>query len=363
MKDYYAVLGVARDASQEEIKRRFRKLARETHPDANPDDPEAEERFREIAEAYEVLSDPERRARYDRGEAFDAGDLFTQFAGLDEILQQFFGSGFGFDFGFGRARSRPRQGRDVVTSLELTLAEAAFGVSKELAFRTEARCGRCGGLGAEPDSKVVTCSACRGRGQVQVARNTLLGTVMTVTGCGACGGRGQVISTPCRECRGVGIVEETRTVTVEVPGGVEDGTRLRLSGRGGAGERGAPAGDLYVELKVAEDPRFRREGDDLHHRVTVGITEAILGTTIEVPTIDGESTTIDLEAGTQPGTVLRVPKRGVPHLRRRGRGDLYVHVGVEIPTDLDAEEEELIRRLAELRGERPAQRRRGLFRR
>ncbi len=365
MADYYAILGVTREATQEEIKKRFRQLARETHPDANPDDPSAEARFREIAEAYEVLSDPERRARYDRGEVFQTGDLFSQFGGLDDILQQFFGGGFGggFDFGFGRASSGPRRGTDVVTSIDLTLEEAAFGASKELVFTAEATCDRCGGSRAEPGSSVVTCPTCAGRGQVQVARNTLLGRVMTVTHCTTCGGSGQVVQTPCSECRGVGKVDKQRAVTVEVPGGVEDGTRLRLSGRGGAGDRSAPPGDLYVELHVAADDRFQRDGDDLHHRVTIGIAEAALGTSVEVPLLDGGTHRIDLEPGTQPETIVRVAKKGVPHLRRRGRGDLFVHVGVEVPTDLDGEQEKLLRSFAEMRGERPADRRRGLFRR
>jgi len=364
MTDYYAVLGVAKDATQEEIKKRFRQLARETHPDANPDDPNAEARFREIAEAYEVLSDPERRARYDRGEVFQATDLFSQFGGLDDILQQFFGGGFGgFDFGFGRAGGGPRRGHDVGTSLELTLEEAASGVAREIVFRAAARCERCNGSGAEPGTAPVTCPTCRGRGQVQVARTTLLGRMMTVTQCTTCRGSGQIVETPCTECRGAGRVEKERTVTVEVPAGVEDGTRLRLTGRGGIGDRYAPAGDLYVELHVLPDERYERVGDDLHHRVTIGIAEATLGTEVEVPLLGGGSRTVEIPPGTQPETVVKIAKQGIPHLRRRGRGDLLVHIGVEIPTDLDDTEEELLRRFAASRKEHPSTRRRGLFRR
>ncbi len=363
MRDYYQVLGVPRDASAEDIKKRFRQLARETHPDANPDDPTAEERFREIAEAYEVLSDPERRARYDRGEVFASGDLFSQFGGLDDILQQFFGSTFGgFDFGFGGGGRRPRRGSDVTVSLELTLEEAAFGVRREVTFRAPTRCEHCGGSGAEPGTAPVTCATCRGRGRVQVARNTLLGQMMTVAACAACGGTGRRIDTPCSRCRGEGRVMGERSVSVVVPEGVEDGTRLRLNGRGGAGPAGSPPGDAYVELRVLPDARFERTGDDLHHRVTIGVAEATFGTRVEVPLLEGGAETLDLPPGTQPETVVRIPRRGVPRLQRRGRGDLLVHVGVEIPTDLGSDEEEALRRFAELRGERPASRRRGLFR-
>lgn len=357
MKDYYQTLGVGRDATADEVKNAFRRLARETHPDANPDDPTAEVRFREIAEAYEVLSDPQRKARYDHGETIGGGDLFSQFGGLDDILQQFFGGGFG-----GR-RSGPRRGPDIGASVSLTLEEAAITSSREIEFRAPGTCDRCDGLGSEPGHDPVTCPTCRGAGSVQVARDSFLGRIMTVAPCAQCGGKGQIIEHRCTNCEGDGLVSVERTVPVEVPPGVEDGTRLRLSGRGGAGERGAPAGDLYVEIQVEADERFQRVGDELHHRVEVGISEAVFGTTVDVPVIDGEPESVEIPAGTQPETIYRLNKKGMPRLRRRGRGDMLVHIGVAIPTDLTDEQSEVLRSYGELRDEQPADRKRGLFRR
>jgi molecular chaperone DnaJ len=337
MQDYYDVLGV------------FRKLARETHPDANPNDPEAEARFREIAEAYEVLSDSNRRAAYDRGEHFAPGDLFSNFGGLDEILQQFFGGGFGFGGG-GR---RVQRGRDVGVRVDLTLAEAASGVSREVSFSAPATCPVCDGSGAEPGHDPIACPTCHGHGQVQVQRNTLLGSMMTVAQCSTCGGRGNVVEDPCHECRGAGRLQQEHQFTVEIPAGVDSGTRLRLSGRGGAGEIGAPPGDLYVEMLIEPDERFIRHGVDLTHRVSIGIAEAALGKAITVPLVDGGTQEMELPAGTQPGSVFRIPREGMPRLRRRGRGDLLVEVEVVVPTQVSAEEEDLLRRLAEIRAEKP----------
>ena len=357
MKDYYQALGVNRDATPEQIKNAFRRLARETHPDANPDDPSAEARFREIAEAYEVLSDPQRKARYDHGEAFGGGDLFSQFGGLDDILQQFFGGGFG-----GR-RSGPRRGPDVAAAVSLTLAEAAAQTEREIEFRAPGPCDRCDGTGSEPGHDPITCPTCRGAGSVQVARDSFLGRIMTVAPCAQCRGKGQLIEHRCITCHGDGLVSLERTVPVEIPAGVEDGTRLRLSGRGGSGERGAPSGDLYVEIHVEADERFERVGDDLHHRVEIGISEAVFGTTVDIPLIDDEPEPIDIPAGTQPETVYRLSKKGMPRLRRRGRGDLLVHIGVAIPTTLSDAEADALRSYGELRNEKPAERKRGLFRR
>lgn len=362
MKDYYEILGVPRSAAQDEIKKAFRSLARETHPDANPGDPAAEAKFREIAEAYEVLGDPERRARYDRGESFGAGDLFSQFGGLDDILQQFFGATFG-GFGFGGTRSGPRRGPDVTLQLSLTLEEAAFGVSREIGFAAPSRCDRCSGSGAEPGHVPRACPTCGGRGRIQVARATILGSMMTVRDCADCAGTGQLIEDPCTACAGAGRIQSERTLTVEVPKGVEDGTRLRLAGRGGSGERGAPPGDVYVQILVAPDNRFQRDGDDLHHRVEIGLAEATFGTAVEVPLLDGGTEHVDLPAATQPESVIRLPKQGVPRLQRRGRGDLFVHVAVVVPDDLTDEQAEVLRRFGELRDERPTERRKGLFRR
>jgi molecular chaperone DnaJ len=351
MKDYYEILGVARDATPEDIKKAFRRLARDTHPDANPDDPAAEARFRDIAEAYEILSDPQRRAAYDRGEQFGAGDLFSTFGGLDDILQQFFGGGFG---GFGGVRRRgPQRGSDVAVIVDLDLAEAAVGVSRTIDVTAADRCPACGGIGAEPGHDPRRCTTCNGAGQVQVARQTMLGSMMTVTECSTCLGRGEVIDTPCNMCSGRGNIDAERTLTVEIPAGVDDGTRLRLSGRGGVGERGAPPGDLYVQVRIAAHPDFTRIGNDLHHKVEIGIAEAALGKAISVPLVDGTSTEIDIPSGTQSGTVFRLGKQGMPRLQRRGRGDLLIEVDVMVPTALDSEQEEALRHFAELHGEEP----------
>ena len=349
MQDYYDVLGVSRDASVDEIKKAFRGLARDTHPDANPDDPEAEVRFREIAEAYEVLSDTNRRAAYDRGEHFAAGELFSSFAGLDEILQQFFGGGFGF----GGARRGMRRGRDVGVRVNLTLAEAASGVSREVSFAAPATCSVCHGSGSEPGHDPVRCPTCAGRGQVQVQRNTLLGSMMTIAQCATCGGRGEIVEEPCHRCRGAGRVQDDHRLTVEIPAGVDSGTRLRLSGRGGAGEVNAPSGDLYVEMLIEPDERFVRHGVDLTHRIRLGMAEAALGKQITVPLVDGDSHDMEVPAGTQPGSVFRIPRQGMPRLRRRGRGDLLIEVEVVVPTNVSAEEEDLLRKLAEVRNEGP----------
>lgn len=362
MRGYYEILGIDQDATAEEIKAAFRTLARETHPDANPGDAGAEERFRRIAEAYEVLSDPQKKARYDRGETFGSQDLFSQFGGLEDILQQFFGGGFGGG-GFGGARRGPERGRDVSVRLDLDLHDAAFGTEQDVTFGARVECDTCDSSGSEPGHSPVTCSRCDGHGRVQVARQTLLGTMMSVAGCPDCAGTGQQIDHPCVECRGDGRISGERVLTVEVPEGVDSGTRLRLNQKGGAGQRGAPAGDVYVEIRVRDDDRFQRVGDDLHHRATVGFTEATFGTDLQIPLLDGDAELLEIPPGTQPETVYRIGKRGMPRLQRRGRGDLLVHIEVSVPTDLDDDAEDALRSYASLTGERPAQKKRGIFRR
>ncbi|MEX2423745.1 MAG: J domain-containing protein, partial [Acidimicrobiia bacterium] len=355
-KDYYAALGVARDAPSEEIKKAFRRLARESHPDSNPGDPGAEARFREVAEAYEVLSDPQRRARYDRGDTLE--DLFGGFGGggLDDLLRSVFGEG-GLFGGTGAAAGPPR-GRDVLTRVQVALAEAAFGTPVDVKFRTSVSCGTCDGSGATPGTDRRTCDACQGTGAQRVARRGLLGTMMSVTTCATCGGSGVTIEDPCAVCAGRGTRQEDRSVRVEIPPGVATGTRLRLNHEGEAAGRGGRAGDLFVEIQVLDDELFERHGDDLIHRTSVGIAEAALGTTVDIPLVDGESTQLEVPAGTQPGWVAHVAGQGMARLGRRGRGDLAVVVGVEVPDDLSPEEEELLRRFGELRSEQPAGRKR-----
>lgn len=343
-KDYYATLGVSRDASIEEIKKAFRRLARDNHPDVNPDDVQAEARFKQAAEAYEVLSDPEKRRLYDRGETFDFGDLFGG-GGLEDLLSSFFGGG-----GFGASRG-PERGRDVLAGASISLKDAAFGATIEVEFRGAVKCSTCSGTGAAEGSRPVTCVQCRGAGQVRVQRKTMLGAMMTVVACDQCSGLGQIVENPCATCRGDGRVVEDRNVLLEVPAGVSEGTRLRLSGQGEVAKRGGPSGDLYVELRVEADDRFIRNGDDLIHRVDVGIAEATLGTERWVPTIDDLDVEIDIEAGTQPGTIITLPNRGMHRLGRRGRGRLLVEIGVAVPLDLSTEEAEVLRQFAELRDE------------
>lgn len=356
--DYYEVLGVSRDASQDEIKRAFRVLARQWHPDANHEDPAAEARFRQVAEAYEVLSDPERRRRYDRGDTIDLGDLFGGgFGGFDDLLRSVFGESgpFGDPFSFGGGgRTQPR-GRDVLTQVEVSLEEAAFGTETEVSFRADKSCETCRGEGSAPGSSRITCSTCGGAGQVRMARRSFLGTMMTVSGCPDCQGVGSLVEQPCPECHGRGVVTADQRVNVEIPAGVSTGTRLRLTGRGEAAGVGGSAGDLFVEVVVADDERYRRDGDDLIHHVTVGLAEAALGTEVEVPLLAGSAEMVEVPGGTQPGWITRLAGEGMGRLGRRGRGDLVIVADVVVPVDLTSDEEDLLRRYAELRGENPRQ--------
>lgn len=347
-RDYYSILGVGRDATTEEIKKAFRRLARATHPDANPGDADAEARFREAAEAYEVLVDPERRRRYDRGDTIDLSDIFSGFGGFDDILRSVFGDG-GL---FGSQSSRSSRGRDVLARVEVDLASAAFGTDVSVSFHSRATCPNCAGTGAEPNTGQSTCPECGGSGSVRMARRSLFGTMMTVGACPTCRGEGVLILDPCLICSGDGAVPEETTVTIEVPAGVASGTRLRLSGRGESGGRSGPPGDLYVEVMVAPDPRFERVESDLIHRVALGIAEATLGSRVEVPLLEGGATDLDIPPATQPGTVFQLTGLGVPRLGRRARGDLRVVVEVRIPDELSAEEESLLRQWSDLRGER-----------
>lgn len=350
MADYYELLGVRRDASQDEIKKAFRKLARESHPDANPGDAEAEGRFRQYAEAYEVLSDPDRRARYDRGDTMDIGDLFSGLGSFDDLLRSVFGDG-GLFGGATRTAAADARGRDIRVRLDVDLEEAAFGSVHDVEFRAAVACDTCDGSGARPGSSKETCATCGGAGQVRVARRSMFGSVMTVTACGTCRGDGQVIPDPCATCSGIGVVEGEKKVSVEVPQGVSDGTRLRLNREGEAGVRGAPPGDLYVEMVVRPHDLYIRQGDDLIYELGLGIAQAALGAEQDVPLLGGGYERLKLDPGTQPGDVVRIRGEGVGRLGRRGRGDLFVRVGVEVPKELTAAEREMLRRYAEARGE------------
>ena len=351
-RDYYADLGVTRDASHEDVKSAFRRLAREHHPDANPGDPAAESRFRRVAEAYEVLSDPDRRRSYDRGETLEFGDLFAGFGGLDDLIRSVFGDGGFFNTQGGRPASN--RGRDVLVGVEVDLASAAFGGESEVSFRTKLACESCGGEGSAPGTSPVTCPTCGGAGAVRVARRGLLGTMMTLSACATCGGHGTIVSEPCPVCRGAGSITGDRKVRVEIPAGVSDGTRLRLSGRGEHPGRRGVAGDLHVEIRTRPSEEFVREGDNLVHRLKLGMAEAALGVKVEIPLLEGGTEPFEIPPGTQPSTVFRMPGLGTAHLGRRGRGDLLILTDVQIPTELSREEEEALRTFAQLRGEAPA---------
>lgn len=345
-RDYYEVLGVARDASDKDIKSAFRRLARELHPDVNPDDPTAEERFKEVAEAYEVLSDADQRARYDRfGHAgvHGAGGAggAQGFGSFQDIFDAFFG---GADI-FGGAGG-PAAGDDILVTTTVSFVESATGTEREVAVDRVEDCGTCEGSGAAPGSEVHTCSTCAGQGQVRQVVNTALGQMVRARPCPACGGRGREISTPCTDCRGRGRVRAQTQVPVRVPAGIATGQRIRLSGRGGAGEMGAPAGDLYVEVRVQPDDRFMRDGLDIVHEVEVPVTAAMTGTTISVPTIEGEHE-LEIRAGTQPGAELRLKGKGFPVVHGRDRGDEVVVVHVRVPRITSDEGREALRPLAE----------------
>jgi molecular chaperone DnaJ len=348
-RDPYEVLGVRRDASEQEIKKAFRALARELHPDVNAHDPDAEEKFKEAAEANEILSDPERRATYDRygHEGLRSGGWtpgFDSFGSFGDLFEAFFGGG-----GAGGARSGPAPGADLAVSVEVDLREAAHGSRVEVEVDAIEPCENCHGNGAEPGTPIETCKRCGGAGQLQAATRTPFGQMVRTVICDVCHGDGRVPSKPCHVCHGRGRRMGHRKLEVEIPAGIADGQRIRLSGRGHAGgrsERGhqAPPGDLYVLVRVRQDERFVRDGDDLITPLDVPAPLAALGVTLDVPTIDG-STTVELSPGTQPGEVITVRGEGMPTLNRGRRGDLQVVVNVVIPRRLSEEQRELLEQL------------------
>src|SRR5215203_1524345 len=346
-RDYYEILGVSRDASETEIKKSFRRLARELHPDVNQE-PDAEERFKEAAEAYEVLSDAERRRTYDaygqeglRSGGFDPG---AGFGSIDDIFQAFFGGG-----GFGGRRGAAGGG-DVAVEVEVELAEVATGARREVTYDVVGSCENCHGNGAEPGTPITTCERCGGAGELRQVARTPFGQMVRSTACDVCGGAGKVAQTPCEVCGGSGRTRQGRTSMIDIPAGIEDGQRMRISGAGHAGEAGAPAGDLYVEVRVAEDERFERDGPDLISIVSLPATEAMLGTTVTVPTLDGEQE-IEIEPGTQPGTEKVLRGSGLPRLNSGRRGSQRVILNVFVPTNLSEGQREIAERLDESLGE------------
>jgi len=352
--DYYALLGVRKDASAHEIKSAYRRLARELHPDVNPD-PETAEKFKEINQAYNVLSDPEKRQMYDLGgEGLAGADGFggfgaaAGFGGFSDFVDAVFGAAGG---GQPRGpRSRARRGRNATIRIELDLSECAFGATRELTVDTAVVCPTCSGEGTAPGTHPAMCDVCAGRGEISEVRRSFLGQVMTTRPCPNCAGFGTVLPRPCPECDGDGRVRTRRTMKVRIPAGVEDGTHIQLAGEGETGPGGGPPGDLFLEVVQRPHPIFERQGDDLHCTLTIPMVAAALGATVSVESLDGPSD-VDIRPGTQSGQVIPLYSLGVKHLSGSGRGDLIIHVTVETPTRLDAEQEKLLRDLAKLRGE------------
>lgn len=349
-RDYYEVLEVTKDASADTIKKAYRKMALKYHPDKNPGDATAEDKFKEAAEAYDVLSNQEKRSMYDRfghagvsgqgGQGFsDVGDIFSSFGSIFEDF-------FGFSGGGGGGRGRARRGADLRYDLVLDFEDSIFGLEKEIEFDREANCTLCHGTGAAPGSKPVTCETCGGHGQVRRTQGFF--SVQTV--CPTCHGEGTMIKDPCKACKGQGKVLEKKTVSVKIPGGVDDGVRLRVSGEGQAGSGGGPAGDLYVFLEIKPSERFSRDGQDIILSQPVGMAQAALGCTIKIQTLDGDKE-ITVPPGSQWGHRVTIPGLGVPRLRGSGRGDLLVELQVVVPKKLSAEQKDLLKKFAEISNE------------
>lgn len=348
-RDYYEVLGVGRSASNEEIKKAFRRLAREYHPDVN-NSPDSEERFKEINEAYAVLSDTEKRAAYDR--FGHAGVRGTGGVNVDFDFPDFadiFGEFFGFGRTSRRARNVPRRGADLQYRVDLTFEESVFGVEKEIEITRDEVCETCNGSGAEPGTSPVRCATCGGSGEVRQARQTILGSMVQVTTCPACKGSGETIDTPCHTCSGRGLQRRTRKKVVSIPAGVDAGNQIRLAGEGQPGVNGGPQGNLYLTINVKPHKYFRRRDDDIVLDLDINVAQAVLGAEVEVPTVDGPDN-LKIPAGTQPGKVLRLRQKGVPHLRSNGRGDQLVVINVDIPARLSSEQRQLFEQLAESLG-------------
>jgi molecular chaperone DnaJ len=346
-RDYYEVLGVGRNASDDEIKAAFRKLARQYHPDVNKE-PDAEEKFKEINEAYGVLSDSDKRARYDRFGREGLGNMGGGFhdytMDFNDLFDEIFG-GFGFSTGRRTSRRSPRRGRDLQMQITLTFEEAVFGVEKEIEFQREETCSRCGGSGAEPGTSPTRCPVCNGQGEVRTVRQTFLGQMVQSTTCPNCNGRGEVISSPCATCRGSGLERKKIKKTVQIPAGVDAGTQIRLAGEGGPGVYGGPNGHLFLVLNVQPHKFFKRRDNDIILNLDINIAQAALGAEVLVPTLDGDEK-LKIPAGTQPGRVFVMKGKGVPYLRKKERGNQLVIVNVAVPTKLTKEQRELFEKLA-----------------
>ncbi len=356
MEDLYEVLGVSRDASQADIKKAFRKLAREYHPDSHPGDKEIEEKFKKINAAYSVLNDPEKRARYDQfGTADGNANPFSGMGGMNVDLGDLFGDMFSqvFGGGFGGSSRRtnpnaPRQGEDIEQTVKITLLEASTGITRDIEVMRSEKCQHCNGTGAKPDTKPETCPTCKGQGQVRQSQQTLFGNFVSITTCPDCKGKGKIIREKCDECHGRGMIRKKHTVEVKIPAGIERGMRLRIPNAGEDGLNDGPPGDLYLMIDVEKHPDFERDGPDLHMNLILTYPQAVLGTSVNVKTIDGNGAEIDIPSGTYHGQVFKVKGRGMPKLNSlNAKGDMYVHAYVEIPKQLTEKQRELIKALAD----------------
>lgn len=353
-RDYYEILGVTKTASPDELKSAFRKLARQYHPDVNKD-ADAEEKFKEINEAYAVLSDEQKRAAYDRyGHAGVRGpngspDFTVDFSDFADIFGDLFGFG-GFGRSTSRSRNAPRRGADLQYHLDLSFEEAVFGIDKEISISRDEVCTSCSGSGAEPGTSPTRCATCNGTGEVRQVRQTILGSMVQVAACPTCKGQGETIGTPCHTCQGRGLERQTRQKVVSVPAGVDSGIQIRLAGEGQPGVNGGPNGNLYITIQVKPHKYFRRQENDILLNLNINVAQATLGADVEVPTVDGASETLRIPSGTQPGKVLHIKGKGVPRLRSSGRGDQLVLINVEIPARLNTEQRELFEKLAKSLG-------------
>ena len=357
-RDYYEVLGVKKGASDDELKKAYRKLAKQNHPDLNPGDKEAEARFKEINEAYEVLSDKDKRAKYDQfgfagvDPIFGTGGAGGGFGGFDmgDIFGSFFGGGFGGFGGGGQSRTGPAKGQTVRTTLNLTLEEAAFGCEKEVTIQHIEACDACGGSGCAEGTTAEVCPECHGSGQVRMQQRTMFGTMSTTTVCPNCRGEGKIIHQPCKSCGGSGGLRKSKKVNVKIPAGIDNGQAISVRGQGDMGRNGGPAGDLIVGINVAPHPRLRRDGTSIYLDQTVSFYQAAMGAEVEIPSLDGK-VKCTVAAGTQPGTTLRLRGKGVPVLNGRGRGDQFVTIRVEVPRSMNEAQKEALKKFAEAMGE------------
>ncbi len=374
-RDYYEVLGLNKGASDDDIKKAYKKQARKYHPDLNPDNKEAEEKFKEVNEAYEVLSDPNKKSRYDQfghagvdpnfgaggyGGGFDGG---FDFGDLGDIFGSFFGGGFGGG-GFGGGRrtnpNAPQRGESIRLSLAITFEEAAFGCEKEVTVERMDQCTTCNGNGCAPGTTPETCPECHGTGQVQVRRQTPMGVFATTSACSRCGGKGKIIHQPCSDCRGTGSVRKRKTIKASIPAGIDNGQTISVRGQGHAGKNGGPAGDLLITITVKPHDLFRREGTSVLCDAPITFAQAVLGAELEIPTIDGK-VKYDLPEGTQSGTTFRLKGKGIPSINGRGRGDQYVTVYIETPKNLNKEQKEALKKFAEAVGDTNYEERRKFF--